>query len=290
MRRLEEAQVEYERLSADQRARHAEQELAELATRRDQLKVRGAEIREAEAALAAAHHALAQAQDEQGRRQALRAALVAAEHDAEAAAAAEAALAGDAAEAERLAGEQAGKVERLQATLDAAENQQRGLQRLAQAIRQRDDARAALRAAASEVRFELERTALERVRIDGRPLGEAVQALRIVDPLAIEIADVGRITVHPVVADRRRLQSSLKDAEGGSPGELEALGLRRPRPEARQLEFALAAEPRLGGNAAPPAPPMGIFQLARGCGSGDGAGRSGAAGRRHRGPATRCAR
>ena len=251
---LEEARVEYERLSADQRARHAEQEIAELASRRDQLKVRGAEIREADAALAAAHHALAQAQDEQGRRQALRATLLAAEHDAEAAAAAEAALAGDAAEAERLAGEQAGKMERLQATLDAAENQQRGLQRLAQAIRQRDDARAALGAAASEVRFELEATALERVRIDGRPLDEAVQSLRIVDPLAIAIADVGRITIHPVVADRRRLQSSLKDAEGRIARELEILGLRRPRPAARQLEFALVATPRLGGNAAPPAP------------------------------------
>ena len=251
---LEEARVEYERLSADQRARHAEQELAELATRCDQLKVRRAEIREAEAVHAAARHALAEAQAEGERRQALRAALVAAEHDAEAVAAAEAAVAGEAAEAERLAGEQAGKVERLQATLDAAENQQRGLQRLAQAIRQRDDARAALGAAASEVRFELEAKALQRVHIDGRPLGEAVRTLRIVDPLAIEIADVGRIRIYPVVANRRRLQNSLKDAEGRIARELEVLGLHRPKPEVRQLEFALVAEPRLGGNAAPPRP------------------------------------
>jgi DNA repair exonuclease SbcCD ATPase subunit len=251
---LEEARVDYVRLGADQCARHAEQELAELVARCDQLKVRRAEVREAEAALAAAQHALARAQDEQGRREALRATLAAADHDAQAAAAAEAALAGDAAEAERLASEQAGKTERLQATLDAAEHQQRALQRLAQAIRQRDDARAALRAAASEVRFELEATALERVRIDGRTLGEAVGSLRIVDPVAIEIADVGRITIHPVVADRRRLQSSLKDAERRIARELEVLALRRPRPEARQLEFELAAEPRLGANAAPPGP------------------------------------
>jgi hypothetical protein len=100
--------------------------------------------------------------------------------------------------------------------------------------------------------LELEATALERVRIDGRPLGEAVRTLRIVDPLAIAITDVGRITIHPVVADRRRLQSSLKDAEGRIARELESLGLRRPRPEARQLEFALGAAPRLGANAAPP--------------------------------------
>jgi uncharacterized protein YhaN len=55
-----------------------------------------------------------------------------------------------------------------------------------------------------------------------------------------------------MVADRRRLQSSLKEAEGRMARELEGLGLRRPRPEARQLEFELAAAPGLGGNAAAP--------------------------------------
>jgi energy-coupling factor transporter ATP-binding protein EcfA2/uncharacterized coiled-coil protein SlyX len=247
---LEEAQVDWERLRADPRARDAQHELAELVMRGDRLKVRRAEMREAEAALAAGRHALAQAQAEHGRREALRAALVTAEHDVEAATTSEAALAGEAAAAERLAGEQADKAERLQAKLDAAENRQRGLQRLTQAIRQRDDASAALDAAASEVRFELEPQALERVRADGRPLGEAVRALRIVDPLAIEIAAVGRILVRPMVADRRRLLSSLKDAEGRIARELQALGLRPPGPEARQLEFELGAEPRLGGTAA----------------------------------------
>jgi DNA repair exonuclease SbcCD ATPase subunit len=249
---LEKAQLEHERRGAEQRARDAEQELAELATRCDRLKVRHAEIREAEAALAAGRHALAQAQAEQGRRQALRAALLAGENEGEAAHTAEATLAGAAADAERLAGEQAGAVERIQATLDAAENRHRGLQRLTHAIRQRDDARGALQAAASEIRFELDPGALERVRIDGRPLGEAARALRIVDPVAIEIATVGRILVRPMVADRRRLQSSLNEAEGRIARELKGLGLRRPRPEARQLEFELAAAPGLGGNAAAP--------------------------------------
>jgi energy-coupling factor transporter ATP-binding protein EcfA2/uncharacterized coiled-coil protein SlyX len=246
---LEEAQVDCERLRTDPRARRAEQELVEFVIRGDRLKVRRAEIREAEAAIAAGRHALAQVQAEQGRRQARRAALVAAEHDVEAATTSEAALAGEAADAERLAGEQAGTTEHLQAKLDAAENHQRGLQRLTQAIRQRDDARAALHAAASEVRFELEPQALARVRTDGRPLGEAARSLRIVDPLSIEIAAVGRILVRPMVADRRRLQSSLKDAAGRIARELQALGLCPPGPKARQLEFELAGEPRLGGAA-----------------------------------------
>jgi energy-coupling factor transporter ATP-binding protein EcfA2 len=250
---LDEAQVEYERLRADQRAGDAEQELGELAARRDQVKVRHAEIREAEAALATARHCLADAHAEQARREALRGAVAAAGREREQATVVEVDLAGAAATAERLAGEQAGKVERLQATLDAAESHQRGLQRLAQAIRQRDDGRAALRAAASEVRFELEPNALERVRVDGRPLGETGRSLRIVDPLEIEIADVGRIQVRPVVADRGRLQSSLRDAERRIARELDLLGLRPPNPKARQLEFELAADVpnvRLAGKAA----------------------------------------
>jgi DNA repair exonuclease SbcCD ATPase subunit len=180
----------------------------------------------------------------------LREALAAAGSESEQAITAEMELAGAAAAAERLAGEQAAKAERLQATLDAAENHQRGLQRLAQAIRQRDDGRAALRAAASEVRFELEPNALERVRVDGRPIGEASRSLRIVDPLDIEIADVGRIQVRPVVADRKRLQSSLRDAERRIARELDVLGLRPPNPKARQLEFELAADVRLARTAA----------------------------------------
>jgi uncharacterized protein YhaN len=44
-----------------------------------------------------------------------------------------------------------------------------------------------------------------------------------------------------VVPDRRRLQSSLKDAERRIALELKPLGLRPPSPGARQLEFALAA-------------------------------------------------
>ena len=140
-------------------------------------------------------------------------------------------------------------MERLQATLDAAENQQRALQRLAQAIRQRDDGRAALRAVASEVRLELEPQAWGRVRVDGRALDATSRWLRIVEPLDIEIADVGRIQVRPVIADHRRLQASVKDAERRIARELEVLGLRPPDPKARQLEFELAADVPLAGAA-----------------------------------------
>jgi DNA repair exonuclease SbcCD ATPase subunit len=244
---LDEAQVDYERLRTDQAAGRAEQELAELAARCEQLKVRQVEMREAQAGATSLRHDLARLQAEQTRRQATRAALAEAGRESEEATKAAVELATAAAETERLAGEQAGKMERLQATLDAAESHQRGLQRLAQAIRQRDDGRAALRAAASEVRFELDPQALARVRVDGRPLGEASRSLRIVDPLDIEIGGVGRIQVRPVVPDRRRLQASLKEAERRIARELELLGLRPPNPRARQLEFELAADTPLAG-------------------------------------------
>jgi DNA repair exonuclease SbcCD ATPase subunit len=53
-----------------------------------------------------------------------------------------------------------------------------------------------------------------------------------------------------VVADRKRLQSSLREAERRIARELEVLGLRAPNARARQLEFELAADMPLAGNAA----------------------------------------
>ncbi len=138
-------------------------------------------------------------------------------------------------------------MERLQATLEQAESHRRGLQRLSEAIRQRDDGHAALRAAASEVVLELEPQALGRVRVGGQPVGEAQRSLRIVDPLEIAIAGIGQIRVRPVVADRRRLQASIKEAERRIGRELEVLGLRPPAARARQLELALPSEVALAG-------------------------------------------
>jgi hypothetical protein len=103
---------------------------------------------------------------------------------------------------------------------------------------------------ASEVRLELEPQAWGRVRVDGRALDVTSRWLRIVEPLDIEIADVGRIQVRPVIADHRRLQASVKDAERRIARELEVLGLRPPDPKARQLEFELAADVPLAGAAA----------------------------------------
>jgi DNA repair exonuclease SbcCD ATPase subunit len=238
---LDAVRAEYQRLKAEQSSGQEEVLLVELAARRDRLTVQRAEVREAEAALASARHGLAEAELERKHRQALREAMAAADAElAEATAAASEAVA-VAAAADGLASEQTGTVERLQATLDQAENHGRGLQRLDEAIRQRDDRRAALRAAASEVALELEPAALDRVRVDGRALDTASRSLRIVDPLEIVIAGVGRIRVRPVVADRRRLQDSLRDAERRIARELEVLGLRPPTAKARQLEFELAA-------------------------------------------------
>lgn len=233
-----------ERLRADQSPSEMGEELAELAQRRDLLMVQCAATREAEADLKERRGDLDRAAAERARRQTLREALVAAAAECQRAIATETDAASAAADAERLADEQAAATERLQATFDQAGNHQRGLQRLLQAIRQRDDTGAALRAAASEVVFDLEAGAPERVRVGGRPLGASGRALRIVDPLEIEIAEVGRITVRPVVPARRRLQTSLRDAERRITEELKALGLRPSDPRARQLEFDLATGER----------------------------------------------
>ena len=265
---LDGVRAEYERVRADQGDAQAAAEVAELTEWRDQLMVQRAEIQGAEADLKEKRSELEQAEAEQARSRALGEALAAAEAEHQAAAAIEADAASAAAEAERLAGEQVDKVERLQATFDAAGNHHRGLQRLTQAARQRDDARAALRKAASEVALDLEPAALQRVRV-GRPAARrARQWFQIVDPLEIEIAEVGRITVRPVVPDSRRLRSLLRDAERRIAEELEGAGLRAPNygPPAR---VDLAAGGPLSVAPSSRIAPGSRFVLARG---GDGRG------------------
>ncbi len=244
---LEDVRADYERLHAEQSAGREEAELHELAARRDRLRVQRAELGEADADLKAKRAELDKAVAEQSRSRTLAEDLAKALAERGQAAAAEPGARTAAEAAERLASEQTRRLEQLQATVDQTEQHRRGLQRLAQAIRQRDDGRAALQAAASEVAFEIEPAALARVRVDGRPLGEPGCSLRIVDPLAIAIEGVGRIAVRPVVADRRRLQTSVRDAERQIGRELEILGLRPPGPKARQLELGLTAAGTPGG-------------------------------------------
>ena len=238
---LEDARADYDRLRAEQSAAREEAQLNELALRRDRLKVQRAELREAEADLKARRAELDQALAEETRRRVLAGELAQAVAEREQATVALTDATAAAGAAEALASDRTAELERSQATLDQTEHHQRGLQRLAQAIRQRDAGRAAFRAAASEVALEIEPAALARVRVDGRPLSEPGSSLRIVDPLAIAIEGVGRITIRPVVADRRRLQDSVRDAERQIGRELEVLGLRRPSPKARQLELGLTA-------------------------------------------------
>ena len=236
--------------------------------------------------MATVRHGLDQVQGELARRQAAREALGAAERESEQASAAEVELAEAATAAERLAADLAGKVERLQVTLDAAENQQRALQRLAQAIRQRDDGRAALRAVASEVRLELEPQAWGRVRVDGRALDATSRWLRIVEPLGHR--DCGRGS-HPGPPRDRGPQTPAGQRQGrratdrprargarAAPAGYQspAAGVRACRRRAARGHRDRAAA-RGGGSAV----------LARGWRRGHGADRGGAADRRPGGAA-----
>ena len=72
---LDAVRAEYRRLKIEQSTGREEVQLVELATRRDQLKIQRAEVREAEAALATARHGFAEAELERARRQALREAM-----------------------------------------------------------------------------------------------------------------------------------------------------------------------------------------------------------------------
>ncbi len=249
---LDNVRADFERLRAEHGAGREAAALAELAAVSDRLKLQRSELEAADADLKAKRAGLDKALTEQARRQALTAELATLDVElAEAKVAlADATVGAEAAAA--LASEQTGRVEDLQATVDQTSAHQRSLQRLVQAVRARDASRAALQAAATEVVFEIEPDAAARVRVDGRPLGEPSGSLRMVDPLTITIEGVGRIAVRPVVADRRRLQSSLRQAERQIVREVEVLGLRAPSKN-RQLELGLTA----GGAPAEIAVPLG---------------------------------
>jgi energy-coupling factor transporter ATP-binding protein EcfA2 len=246
---LEDLGSELERLRAEDRAGCQKSELAALTAQRERRTLYDAELREAEAVLQAARHEHAQTASELARRVQLRRAQAAADAERAAATAEAAAATAAAAAAGEAAAAAQAKVERLQAALDHAEGQWRGLQRLVEAIRQRDAGLAALRAAASEVEVELEPSALEWVSVGGERLARPQRVLRIVDPLEIEIVGIGRIRVRPVIPDRRRLQSSIRDAERRIGRELDGLGL-RPAAARHQLELALTTEQPLAGRPA----------------------------------------
>jgi DNA repair exonuclease SbcCD ATPase subunit len=87
------------------------------------------------------------------------------------------------------------------------------LEELRSAARERDRAEVALRAIATAVRFALDPAALDRVRLDGVPLGAPTGEHEVIRPLSIEVDGIGTITVAPQIEGRDELLSARDTAE-----------------------------------------------------------------------------
>lgn len=235
----EDAERRLVELRDDPAAAHQEAELTRALAERDDLMRRAAERARIEADLERARHALALAESARDRRRALCDALIEAEA---AVGTAETALA-EAKRAEIDLGRQRSESEagiaRLRNQQAAAVERREALQRLCQALRQRDNARAGLDAAATEVSLELEDGAEGRVRLNDAPVEERAQTVKVLDRLVLEIAGIGLITVRPVIRERARLGRELAAAERQIAKELRQLDLGRPPEPVRQLDLGL---------------------------------------------------
>jgi DNA repair exonuclease SbcCD ATPase subunit len=209
---LDEAQRSFEQLVAAEQAGEDPQTLAAAREQRDGLLMLAARVREARAAEAIARQALAQGEQRAAERAELIAALAAAEARIEEATAAAAEAASQAAASAAALSWQQDEVVQLEAQRAQQQRRSAGLKNLRRAIRQADDARAALEARATEVVLTLEPDALARVQIGGRPAERSRQTLQAVDPIEIGIEGIGRIDVRPRVVQAERWRRDLADA------------------------------------------------------------------------------
>jgi hypothetical protein len=118
-------------------------------------------------------------------------------------------------------------------------------------------ARAAVNAVATTVSFALDRNAVARVRLDGKPAAEPVFSLPVVIRSVIAIDAVGEIAVEPQIADRQTMIERLRRAEDEFKEAMETTGAedvsaaRRSAAQRRDLVRQLADKKQEIGSLAP---------------------------------------
>jgi uncharacterized protein YhaN len=119
------------------------------------------------------------------------------------------------------------------------------LEKLRSAAREFERAEIALRAMATVVRFALEAAAIDRVRLNGLPLGVSICQHEIVQPLAIEVDGIGTITLLPQIEGRDELLAARDAAER----HLKDLLVRADVEQIATAEIRLQEKQRLRGEA-----------------------------------------
>lgn len=126
--------------------------------------------------------------------------------------------------------------------LEEIQEKRRSFEKLNAMLRQRLEIDNALRAVATEVTIDLDDSALDRVRLDGRPIDRATEVVQVVDGLDIDIQDVGRIKVVARTDDLERLGNLRLSLERSISTLVDTLGIERAEPEQIELVWRESEE------------------------------------------------
>jgi len=134
-------------------------------------------------------------------------------------------------QSERGLAEVDGKLALLVEQRDRLAARRRDLEALAQQVERRRHIDATLSALATDVRFDLDQSALGRVTIEGEPQDVAHRTVQVTEGLAIDIENVGRITVEPKTEPLREALNARTKVESAMAEQLGKLALADPEPE-----------------------------------------------------------
>jgi DNA repair exonuclease SbcCD ATPase subunit len=222
---LEAAEAEYQLLAAEDAASEEHAQLKAASEQRDRLLRCRNEVAAAGNALERTRLELERAEADQAGRQELRTRLEAAAAQHAKARELFGEAAGAAAAGETALSEARGRLTQVEEDHARAQRRTQQLERLHDLFQRRDDRRAALDAAAPAIAFAIEPAALDRVMAGGKRLPASEHVTKALEPLEIAIEGVGRIEVRPEGARHERLRRELAEAERQMSALLAELGM-----------------------------------------------------------------
>lgn len=134
-----------------------------------------------------------------------------------------------------------GKLADLGEALRAASQKRRHLDALARQFERLSQIEATLSALATDVRLDLEATALDRVTVDGEPAPATSELRQVTEGLSIEIEGIGRIGIEPKIEPMREALAARAETENDIKRLLQALDLDGTDREAIEATFQATA-------------------------------------------------
>ena len=126
---------------------------------------------------------------------------------------------------EEALSERAGKLADLGETLQAASRRRRDLEALGRGSERLRQIEATLSALATDVRLDLEESALDRITLNGEPTPAARDLRQVTEGLTIEIEDIGQIGIEPKIEPMREALAAKTEVENEIGGLLRTLDI-----------------------------------------------------------------